>query len=57
MKGNILAGDQVLNTKEIYLPQKVKGQGIKDQDRRQKIRDKKRKRNKGKGKGYLPQRD
>lgn len=30
--------DQVLSTKEIYLPQREKGHGIRDKDRRQKMR-------------------
>lgn len=32
--------DQVLSTKDIYLPQRVKGQGIRDKDWRQRMREK-----------------
>ena len=32
--------DQVLSTKEIYLPQRDRGQGLRDKDRRQRKREK-----------------
>ena len=32
--------DQVLSTKEIYLPQRDRGQGIRDKDRRWRMREK-----------------
>jgi hypothetical protein len=38
---NKMHQDQVLSTKEIYLPQRDKGQRIRDKDRRYKTRKKK----------------
>lgn len=54
-KGAVLAQDpqdQVFSPKEIYLPQRDKGQGMKDKDRRQKISEKG-KETKERGKRYL----
>lgn len=47
--------DQVLNTKEVYLPQRDKGQGIKDTDWRQRSRESEK--GQGTGKNYLPPKD
>jgi len=43
MKGSVSAQDpqnQVLSTKEIHFPQKDKGHGLRDKDRRQGMREK-----------------
>ena len=50
LKGSLMLAqtsqDQALSTKEIYLPQRDKGQGIRDKDRRQETRER--------GKGVCP---